>query len=190
MATWERLAAPRQEASSSGAPLSEFPTCLLYPKFGMARVYIPSRYGTRVFEGRGKGTTSLTRVAAGVLTIMGFCATCVVLRHASCIMCQCVALVALQLATSVGVEQTFSKGLLLSHIRNRLSLAVQSTRALVCLGLWSLQPDEECRSRTCPLHFYSKLKVTCNHSGCGLEGSRPTDAREIVVQPEDVHDWQ
>ena len=41
------------------------------------------------------------------------------------------------LATSVGVERTFSKGrLLLSHIRNRLS--VQSTRALMCLGVWSL----------------------------------------------------
>jgi hypothetical protein len=44
----------------------------------------------------------------------------------------------LLLATSVGVERTFSKGrLLLSHIRNRLS--VQSTRALMCLGVWSLQ---------------------------------------------------
>jgi hypothetical protein len=42
------------------------------------------------------------------------------------------------LATSVGVERIFSKGrLLLSHIRNRLS--VQSTRALMCLGVWSLQ---------------------------------------------------
>lgn len=42
------------------------------------------------------------------------------------------------LATSVGVERTFSKGrLLLSHVRNRLS--VQSTRALMCLGVWSLQ---------------------------------------------------
>ena len=41
------------------------------------------------------------------------------------------------LATSVGVERTFSKGrLLLSHIRNCLS--VQSTRALMCLGVWSL----------------------------------------------------
>jgi hypothetical protein len=41
------------------------------------------------------------------------------------------------LATSVGVERAFSKGrLLLSHIRNRLS--VQSTRALMCLGVWSL----------------------------------------------------
>ena len=41
------------------------------------------------------------------------------------------------LATSVGVERTFSKGrLLLSHIRNRLS--VQSTRALMCLGVWSV----------------------------------------------------
>jgi len=41
------------------------------------------------------------------------------------------------LATSVGVEQTFSKGrLLLSHIRNHLS--VQSTCALMCVGVWSL----------------------------------------------------
>jgi len=40
-------------------------------------------------------------------------------------------------ATSVDVERTFSQGrLLLSHIRNRLS--VQSTRALLCLGDWSL----------------------------------------------------
>ena len=40
-------------------------------------------------------------------------------------------------ATSVDVERTFSQGrLLLSHIRNRLS--VQSTRALLCLGVWSL----------------------------------------------------
>ena len=38
---------------------------------------------------------------------------------------------------SVDIEQTFSKGrLLLSHIRNRLS--VQLTRALLCLGVWSL----------------------------------------------------
>lgn len=40
-------------------------------------------------------------------------------------------------ATSVDVERVFSKGrLLLSHVRNRLS--VQSTRALMCLGVWSL----------------------------------------------------
>src|SRR5277367_3162115 len=40
------------------------------------------------------------------------------------------------LATSVDVKHTFSQGrLLLSHIRNRLS--VQSTRALLCLGMWS-----------------------------------------------------
>ena len=39
-------------------------------------------------------------------------------------------------ATSVDVERTFSQGrLLLSYIRNRLS--VQSTRALLCLGIWS-----------------------------------------------------
>lgn len=40
------------------------------------------------------------------------------------------------IATSVDVERVFSKGrLLLSHVRNRLS--VQSTRALMCLGVWS-----------------------------------------------------
>lgn len=40
-------------------------------------------------------------------------------------------------ATSVDVERTFSKGrILLSHLRNRLS--VESTRALLCLGEWSL----------------------------------------------------
>ena len=39
-------------------------------------------------------------------------------------------------ATSVDVERTFSKGrILLSHLRNRLS--VESTRALLCLGVWS-----------------------------------------------------
>ena len=38
---------------------------------------------------------------------------------------------------SVDVEHVFSQGwLLLSHIRSRLS--VQSTRALMCLGVWSL----------------------------------------------------
>lgn len=39
-------------------------------------------------------------------------------------------------ATSVDVERTFSQGrLVLSHVRSRLS--VQSTRALLCLGVWS-----------------------------------------------------
>lgn len=42
------------------------------------------------------------------------------------------------LATSVDVERTFSQGrLLLSHIRSRLS--VQSRRALLCVGVWSLK---------------------------------------------------
>lgn len=42
-----------------------------------------------------------------------------------------------QLATSVDVKRTFSQGrLVLSEVRNRLS--VQSTRALMCLGVWSL----------------------------------------------------
>ena len=41
------------------------------------------------------------------------------------------------LATSVNVEHIFSKGcILLSHLRSRLS--VQSTRALMCVGEWSL----------------------------------------------------
>ena len=41
------------------------------------------------------------------------------------------------LATSVHVERVFSQGrILLSHIRSRLS--VQSTCALMCLGVWSL----------------------------------------------------
>jgi hypothetical protein len=40
------------------------------------------------------------------------------------------------LATSVDVERLFSRGrLLLSHVRSRLS--AQSTRALLCLGIWS-----------------------------------------------------
>lgn len=39
-------------------------------------------------------------------------------------------------ATSVDVERVFSQGrLLLSHVRSRLS--VQSTCALMCLGIWS-----------------------------------------------------
>ena len=38
---------------------------------------------------------------------------------------------------SIDVERTFSQGqLLLSHVQSRLS--VQSTRALMCLGTWSL----------------------------------------------------
>ena len=40
-------------------------------------------------------------------------------------------------ATSVDVERLFSRGrLVLSHTRSRLSVA--STRALLCLGFWSL----------------------------------------------------
>lgn len=40
-------------------------------------------------------------------------------------------------ATSVDVERVFSRGrLVLSHVRSRLS--AQSTRALLCLGSWSL----------------------------------------------------
>jgi hypothetical protein len=39
-------------------------------------------------------------------------------------------------ATSVDVERIFSRGrLLLSHVRNRLT--AQTTRALLCVGLWS-----------------------------------------------------
>jgi hypothetical protein len=41
------------------------------------------------------------------------------------------------LATSIDVERVFSQGrLLLSHVRSRLS--VHSTRALLCLGIWSV----------------------------------------------------
>ena len=44
----------------------------------------------------------------------------------------------LTLATSVDVEWGFSRGrLLLTHVRSRLSL--QATRALLCLGSWSLR---------------------------------------------------
>jgi hAT family C-terminal dimerisation region len=40
-------------------------------------------------------------------------------------------------ATSIDVERLFSRGhLVLSHTRSRLS--VSSTRALLCLGSWSL----------------------------------------------------
>ena len=46
-------------------------------------------------------------------------------------------LLKITLATSVHVERVFSQGrILLSHIRSRLS--VQSTRALMCLGVWSM----------------------------------------------------
>lgn len=39
-------------------------------------------------------------------------------------------------ATSVDVERVFSEGrIILSHLRSRLS--VQSTRALMCVGVWS-----------------------------------------------------
>lgn len=42
----------------------------------------------------------------------------------------------LPIATSVDVERIFSRGrLVLSHVRNRLS--AQSTRALLCVGLWN-----------------------------------------------------
>lgn len=41
-------------------------------------------------------------------------------------------------ATSVDVERVFSRGrLVLSHVRSRLS--AQSTRALICLGSWSVK---------------------------------------------------
>lgn len=42
------------------------------------------------------------------------------------------------IATSIDVERIFSRGrLLLSHTRSRLS--TQTTRSLLCVGLWSLQ---------------------------------------------------
>jgi hypothetical protein len=41
------------------------------------------------------------------------------------------------IATSIDVEWLFSRGrLILTHVRSRLLM--QSTRALVCLGSWSL----------------------------------------------------
>lgn len=41
------------------------------------------------------------------------------------------------LATTVDVERVFSRGrLVLPHVRNRL--AVHSTRASLCVGIWSL----------------------------------------------------
>ena len=41
------------------------------------------------------------------------------------------------IATSIAVERVFSQGrILLSHLRNRLS--VQLTRALMCVGVWSI----------------------------------------------------
>lgn len=41
------------------------------------------------------------------------------------------------IATSVDVERVFSRGrLILSHVRSRLS--AESTRALLCLGSWSV----------------------------------------------------
>ena len=51
---------------------------------------------------------------------------------------------------SVDVERIFSQGrLLLSHVRSRLS--VQSTRALLCVGAWSLLgyiKDEDVKAAT------------------------------------------
>lgn len=45
------------------------------------------------------------------------------------------------IATSVDVERVFSKGrILLSHVRNRLS--AQTTRAVLCVGSWSLLQEE------------------------------------------------
>jgi hypothetical protein len=42
-----------------------------------------------------------------------------------------------EIATSVAVERVFSKGrIVLSHLRSHLS--VQSTRSLMCVGVWSL----------------------------------------------------
>ena len=45
-------------------------------------------------------------------------------------------LITLSLATTVDVERVFSHGrLILPHVRGRL--AVQSTRASICVGTWS-----------------------------------------------------
>jgi hypothetical protein len=54
-------------------------------------------------------------------------------------------------ATSVDVERIFSRGrLILSHVRSRLS--AQTTRALLCLGSWSLLglvKDKDVTAVTC-----------------------------------------
>jgi hypothetical protein len=49
-----------------------------------------------------------------------------------------VVLIPCSIATTVDVERIFSRGrLVLPHVRNRL--AVQSTHASLCVGLWSTQ---------------------------------------------------
>lgn len=70
----------------------------------------------------------LYRMALDYLSIPGMFSSC---SSPFCLLIMCFP------ATSVDVERTFSQGrLVLSHVRSRLS--VQSTRALLCLGVWSL----------------------------------------------------
>ncbi|KIJ16147.1 hypothetical protein PAXINDRAFT_76130, partial [Paxillus involutus ATCC 200175] len=46
------------------------------------------------------------------------------------------------LATSIDVERLFSRGcLIITHTRSHLS--AQTTRALLCLGAWSLHHENE-----------------------------------------------
>ena len=82
----------------------------------------------------------LARMALDYLTIPGECNT-----RSLCYLTYCCT------ATSVDVEQIFSRGrLILSHVRSRLS--AQSTRALLCLGCWSLLglvKDKDIMAITC-----------------------------------------
>jgi hypothetical protein len=69
----------------------------------------------------------LSRMALDYLTIPGTSPSCPLFS----------VLISNSPATSTDVERVFSRGrILLSHIRNRLS--AQSTRAIICLGSWSL----------------------------------------------------
>ncbi len=81
------------------------------------------------------GTTSVQHFHAYhawlVITYLFLVSTCVFL-------CLFEVLKHLNIATSVDVERVFSRGrLILPHVRSRL--AVQSTRASLCVGLWSSQ---------------------------------------------------
>jgi hypothetical protein len=70
----------------------------------------------------------LSRMALDYLTVPG--------KHSSSTRMLLVFELINLVATSVDVERLFSRGrLLLSHVRSRLS--AQSTRALLCLGIWS-----------------------------------------------------
>ena len=85
------------------------------------------RNGLRWWFDRKHIYPCLSRMAMDYLSIPGKLTMPFVFYMLTCI----------PLATSVDVERTFSQGrLLLSPVRSRLS--VQSTRALLCVGVWSL----------------------------------------------------